>query len=53
MEPVSLPFPENFGFREDEFDVRPDCVEMTLQEINAELGVSLLLQEYSVSVALK
>lgn len=46
---MSILFPENFGFREDQFDEKTDCVERFLAEAFDELGVSLLLQEYTVS----
>ncbi|KAL5107892.1 Serine/threonine-protein phosphatase 6 regulatory subunit 2 [Taenia crassiceps] len=52
MQPLTMAFTENFGFRENEFDVSPGILEELLDSLFGELGASLILQEYTQAEAL-
>ncbi|CDS37827.1 serine:threonine protein phosphatase 6 [Echinococcus multilocularis] len=51
-QPLTLPFTENFGFRENEFEVPSDVLEELLDSLLGDLGASLIMQEYTEAEAL-
>ncbi|VDK37979.1 unnamed protein product [Taenia asiatica] len=52
MQPLTMAFTENFGFRENEFDVSSGILEELLDSLFGDLSASLILQEYTQADAL-
>ncbi|KAH9280342.1 Serine/threonine-protein phosphatase 6 regulatory subunit 3 [Echinococcus granulosus] len=51
-QPLTLAFTENFGFRENEFEVPSGVLEELLDSLLGDLGASLIMQEYTEAEAL-